>query len=118
MTSKVILRRIAEIVLPRFTASMKTVISLPDELFAAADALARKLGLPRSRLVAEALAEYVAKHRTLRVTERLDAVYASETAVVPEPLRRAQRKVLKESEWWSSTARSGGPISVRRAAMS
>ena len=78
---------------------MKTAISLPDELFAAADALARKLGLTRSRLIAEALAEYVAKHRTSRVTQRLDAVYASEPAVVPEPLRRAQRKVLKKSEW-------------------
>ena len=78
---------------------MKTAISLPDELFKAADALARKLGVTRSRLVAEALAEYVAKHRTSRVTERLDAVYGTEAAVVPEPLRRAQRKVLGKSEW-------------------
>lgn len=78
---------------------MKTAISLPDELFEAADALARKLGLTRSRLVAEALAEYVAKHRTSRVTQRLDAVYTTEAAAVPEPLRRAQRKVLKKSEW-------------------
>jgi hypothetical protein len=68
-------------------------------LFAAADALARKLGLTRSRLIAEALMEYVAKHRTSRVTERLDAVYANEAAIVPEPLRGAQRKVLKKSEW-------------------
>jgi metal-responsive CopG/Arc/MetJ family transcriptional regulator len=78
---------------------MKTAISLPDELFEAADALAKKLGLTRSRLVAEALAEYVAKHRTSRLTERLDAVYATKGAEVPEPLRRAQRKVLKKSEW-------------------
>jgi metal-responsive CopG/Arc/MetJ family transcriptional regulator len=78
---------------------MKTAISLPDELFEAADALARKLGLTRSRLVAEALAEYVAKHRTSRITERLDAVYATQAPVVPEPLRRAQRKVLRKSEW-------------------
>lgn len=78
---------------------MKTAISLPDELFEAADALARKLGLTRSRLIAEALADYVAKHRTSRVTERLDAVYATEAAAVPEPLRRAQKKVLRKSEW-------------------
>ena len=63
------------------------------------DALARKLGLSRSRLVAEAVAEYVARHRTTRVTERLDAVYASEPAKVPEPMRRAQRKVLERNEW-------------------
>ena len=62
---------------------MKTAISLPDDLFAAVDVLARKLGIPRSRLVAEALAEYVAKHRHARVTEQLDAVYASGRLVLP-----------------------------------
>jgi len=35
---------------------MKTAISLPDKLFESADALARRLGLSRSQLVATALA--------------------------------------------------------------
>ena len=78
---------------------MKTAISLPDELFAAMDALARKLGVPRSRVVAEALAEYVAKHRTGRITERLDAVYATEPAEVPQPIRKAQRKAISRNDW-------------------
>ena len=78
---------------------MKTAISLPDDLFAAVDVLARKLGIPRSRLVAEALAEYVAKHRHARVTEQLDAVYTDETSSVDEPVRRAQRRVVKRSDW-------------------
>ena len=78
---------------------MKTAISLPDDLFAAVDALARKLGVPRSRLVAEALAEYVAKHRRSRVTEQLDAVYSAEPSLVDEPLRRAQRRAMKRSDW-------------------
>ena len=78
---------------------MKTAISLPDELFTAVNALARKLGLSRSRLVAEALAEYVAKHRTTRVTEELDAVYAKEASGVDEPVRRAQSRVLKRNDW-------------------
>lgn len=78
---------------------MKTAISLPDDLFTALDALARKLGVARSRLVAEALAEYIAKHRHARVTEQLDAVYAAESPAVDEPVRRAQRRVLKRSDW-------------------
>lgn len=78
---------------------MKTAISLPDALFAAVDALARKHGVPRSQLVAEALAEYVAKHRHSRVTEQLDAVYDAESAKVDEPVARAQRRVLKRSDW-------------------
>jgi len=78
---------------------MKTAISLPDDLFAALDALAKKLGIPRSRLVAEALAEYVAKHRTRRITERLDAVYGAEPAEVPGPIRKAQRKIVGQDDW-------------------
>lgn len=78
---------------------MKTAISLPDDLFAAVDGLARKLGIPRSRLVAQALAEYVANHRHARVTEQLDAVYTAEPSLVDEPVRRAQRRAVKRSDW-------------------
>ncbi len=37
--------------------------------------------------------------RTARVTEQLNAVYANEASGVDEPVRRAQRRVLKRSEW-------------------
>jgi len=42
---------------------MKTAISLPDDLFAEVDACARKLKLSRSRLLATAASEFVARHR-------------------------------------------------------
>jgi metal-responsive CopG/Arc/MetJ family transcriptional regulator len=78
---------------------MKAAISLPDDLFAAADTLAGRLGVSRSRLVALALAEFIAKHRSSKVTERLDAVYATEESTVEKPLRRAQRRALGRTEW-------------------
>jgi len=78
---------------------MKTAISIPDDLFASADALARRLGLSRSGLVAAALAEYVAKHRSAKISERLDTVYAAEESRVDRSLSRAQSKVLEQSEW-------------------
>lgn len=78
---------------------MKTAISIPDDLFASADALARRLGVSRSGLVAAALAEYVAKHRATKISERLDAVYAREEGRVDRSLARAQRQVLEQSEW-------------------
>ncbi len=78
---------------------MKTAISLPDDLFAAADALAERLGLSRSRLVATALAEFVAKHEDRKVTERLDAVYESGVTGLDPALRRAQRRTLDRDEW-------------------
>lgn len=78
---------------------MKTAISLPDVLFESADSLARRLGLSRSRLVAMALEEFLAKHRTARVTERLDAVYATEDSRLSAPLRAAASRVIRRSEW-------------------
>jgi metal-responsive CopG/Arc/MetJ family transcriptional regulator len=78
---------------------MKAAISLPDELFAAADALAARLGVSRSRVVALALAEFIAKHRSSKVTERLDAVYAAEESAVEQPVRRAQRRAIGRTEW-------------------
>ena len=78
---------------------MKTAISIPDELFSSADSLARKLGISRSRLFATALAEYLAKHRTAKVTERLNAVYATEPSQLENATRRAQRRIIARSEW-------------------
>ena len=42
---------------------MKTAISLPDPLFKSADALARRLGVSRSELFANAMAD-LGKHTT------------------------------------------------------
>ena len=56
---------------------MKKAISLPDNLFRQADEMASELAIPRSRLVALALEEFIRKHRQQEVTERLDAVYGS-----------------------------------------
>ena len=77
---------------------MKTAISLPDDLFAAAESLAAKQGLSRSRLFATALAEYVAKHQSRKVSERLDEVYATESNRDPF-VREAARRTLRRSEW-------------------
>lgn len=78
---------------------MKTAISLSDRLFRSADALARKLGMSRSRLYATALAEYVAKHQAARVTERLDAVYGADLGGIDRGWTRAQARAVGREEW-------------------
>ena len=78
---------------------MKIAISLPDDLFASADELAERLGVPRSELYARAMAEYLAKHRTEAVTDQLNRVYADEDSGVPPELRRAQVRSVETSEW-------------------
>jgi metal-responsive CopG/Arc/MetJ family transcriptional regulator len=80
-------------------SGMKTAVSIPDELFAAAEALAAKLQMSRSRLVAVALAEYLARHRAGRVTERLDAVYAAEESRPDTTVRAAGARTLRRADW-------------------
>ncbi len=78
---------------------MKTAVSLPDELFEAADALAERLGISRSELYARAVAEYLAKHRNEDVTERLNQVLADASSGVDRPLRRAQARSVGPDAW-------------------
>jgi metal-responsive CopG/Arc/MetJ family transcriptional regulator len=78
---------------------MKTAISLPDDLFESADVLAEELGMSRSELYANAVAEYLAKHRDQDVTARLNAVYADETSDLDPAMRAAQARTFERSEW-------------------
>lgn len=78
---------------------MKTAISLPDDLFQSADELAERLGVSRSQLYAEAVAEYLAKHRGQDVTARLNEVYADEASRLDPALRSAQARSIGSSEW-------------------
>ena len=73
---------------------MKVAVSIPDELFESAETLTKRLGVPRSRLYATALAEFVAKNRGRKITERLNAVYATEDSRLPPALRRLQSRSL------------------------
>ena len=78
---------------------MKTAISLPDKLFTSTDALARRLGVSRSQLIATALAEFLAKHRGRDVTRRLDAVYGREPSALDAATRRLQARSVGADTW-------------------
>jgi predicted transcriptional regulator len=78
---------------------MKTAISLPDDLFRRAEALARKLGVPRSRLYALALEEYLGRHGPANVTADLDRVYEDQPSDLDPLLATLQGAVIDEVEW-------------------
>ena len=78
---------------------MKVAISLPDPVFQAAEHLARRLKKPRSRLYAEAIAEYVGVHGSTSITEQLNAVYGTESSTLDEVLQQAQTKTLNHETW-------------------
>ena len=78
---------------------MKTAVSIPDELFESAEGLARRLGMTRSELYAEALRDYLREHRGEGITERLDEVYGAEESDLDPVVARLQGRSLPEDEW-------------------
>lgn len=81
---------------------MKTAISIPDELFEAGEAAAKRLGVSRSELYRIALREFLADRDGSAVTEALDAVYAerqNEEARVDPLLQRLQSASIEEEHW-------------------
>lgn len=78
---------------------MKVAVSIPGDLFDSADTLAKRLRVSRSRLYATALAEFLAKHRGRKVTERLNAVYGAEESRLDDPIRRRQAQSIRDESW-------------------
>ena len=78
---------------------MKTAISIPDEIFEAADRTARKLGVSRSELYATAVHEYVERHRVEDVTAKLNEVYSSTESDLDEHLNKMQSQLIAKENW-------------------
>jgi antitoxin MazE6 len=78
---------------------MKTAVSIPDEVFAKAERLARRSKRSRSELFSAALSEYVARHAPDEVTEAMDRV-CTELGEQPDRfITAAARRVLERSDW-------------------
>jgi metal-responsive CopG/Arc/MetJ family transcriptional regulator len=78
---------------------MKTAISLPDEIFAEADRVARRLRKTRSELYRDALAEYLARHSPDAVTEAMDRALADIGVEQDRFVSRAAKRVLTSTQW-------------------
>jgi metal-responsive CopG/Arc/MetJ family transcriptional regulator len=78
---------------------MKTAISLPNDVFAQADALARRTQKSRSQLVCEALREYVSRHAEDEVTARLDRTLGALDEAPDGFVAAAAARTLEQSEW-------------------
>ena len=78
---------------------MKIAVSIPDDIFEDAEYLARRQGKTRSKLYADAIAEYVGVYRTESITEQLNSVYATEDSTLNPALELAQYKSIDEEDW-------------------
>ena len=75
---------------------MKTAVSIPDPLFARADALARQLEVSRSELYARALLRLVEDHDEVAVRAALDAVSGRESSDLPAGAAASQAAILAQ----------------------
>ncbi len=74
---------------------MKTAVSIPDDVFEAAEDLARRMNTSRSQLYATALRALLDSDG--EVIERLNRVYANER--VDPAIVGVGRRVLAASDW-------------------
>ena len=54
---------------------MKITVSIPDHIYLAADRFARDRGLTRSRLYAQAVADFLARDQGDEITRKLNEIY-------------------------------------------
>jgi metal-responsive CopG/Arc/MetJ family transcriptional regulator len=78
---------------------MKTAISIPDELFEAADELARRLGVTRSEIYQRAVRRFVEEHSNDEITEALNRVYDGVDSTLDPVLAAMQFASLGDEEW-------------------
>lgn len=79
---------------------MKTAISLPDDLFQAAERQAKRDQKSRSELYAQALAEYLARHAPDEVTDAMNRVIERVGTSEEDPFAEAAtRATLERVEW-------------------
>jgi metal-responsive CopG/Arc/MetJ family transcriptional regulator len=82
--------------------SIKTAISLPELLFQRADAIAHRLDISRSQLIARAVEDYLKRHESRLLLESLNRAYedapTSEEREQAQLMREKQRKRM-DAEW-------------------
>ena len=74
---------------------MKAAVSIPDPVFEAADKLARRMGISRSRLYSVALQRFVQDHNDEAITVKLNEVYATEASELDPILQTIQSRSVK-----------------------
>ena len=78
---------------------MKIAISLPDELFSDAEEMAKRLKRSRSRLYADAMREYLARHDPDAITDALNHVCDTVDERADPAILNASRRILRRVEW-------------------
>ena len=79
---------------------MKTAISIPDDVFEAAEAAARRVGMSRSQFFVEAVKHFLKTHGDRGVTELLNEVHGRSASKVDPVLLGMQLAATTTDEEW------------------
>jgi predicted DNA-binding protein len=90
-----------QVVIPGYTMSMKTAISIPDETFRRVEARVAELGLSRSEFYATAAEKYLDELDRSALTHDIDdAIGRGATEDVAERSGRRRLAELTEGDQW------------------
>ena len=78
---------------------MKTAISIPDNVYNAAEQLANRLGESRSELYSKAVGNYIEQHQNIKVTEKLNDIYENTSSFDSDIENMQKRAWLKRNPW-------------------
>jgi metal-responsive CopG/Arc/MetJ family transcriptional regulator len=78
---------------------MKTAISIPDQLFQAAEQYAKSHGVTRSNLYSHAVAQFLKKHSRDQITQKLNEVYSDQPTKINKTIYALQLSSLEKEEW-------------------
>jgi metal-responsive CopG/Arc/MetJ family transcriptional regulator len=78
---------------------MKTAVSIPDEIFADAERLAKRMKRSRSEIFSRALAEYLARHMPDLVTEAMNQTLVEVNELTDPFTIAAGTRLLSRTEW-------------------
>lgn len=83
----------------RYTWSMKTAVSIPDDVFEKVERFARRTQRSRSEIFSTALREYIARHAPDEVTDAINRAVDEIGDQKDEFVAAAARRVLEKTEW-------------------
>jgi len=79
--------------------SLKTAISIPEDIYRDAEDAAKRLGMTRSRLYSEAVADFLNRYRKDDIKAKLNEVHAAGGPCVDPVLAAMQLASLPQEEW-------------------
>ena len=78
---------------------MKTAISIPNDIFDAAEKTAKRLGVSRSELYSNAVKDYIDSHIAEHITDTLNEIYAKESSSLDPNISKMMVSSIDKEDW-------------------